>query len=116
MKNVQKMIQTVLKKFTVLAVLGVFLVTSLVPVSAATKVSKIKWTSYRKTMYIGNPQKFTVQITPSSAAKTALKWKTSNKKIVKVSSNGTVTPVKTGKGYMLCEITEIKESDMQDYS
>lgn len=108
MKNIQKMIQTMLKKFTVLAVLGVFLMTSLVPVSAAAKVSKIKWTSYRKTMYIGNPQRFTVQITPSSASRTALGWKTSNKKIVKVSSNGTVTPVKTGKATVTCYVKSQK--------
>lgn len=108
MKNTQKMIQTVFKKFTVLAVLGVFLMTSLVPVSAATKVSKLKWTSYQKTMYIGNPQKFTVQITPSSAAKAALGWKTSNKKIVKVNSKGTVTPVKTGKATITCYVKSQK--------
>ena len=51
MKNVKKMIQAGLKKFTVITILGVFLMTSLIPVSAATKVSKIKWSAYRKTMY-----------------------------------------------------------------
>ena len=54
MKNVKKMIQAGLKKFTVITILGVFLMTSLIPVSAATKVSKIKWSAYRKTMYVGN--------------------------------------------------------------
>ena len=61
MKNVKKMIQAGLKKFTVITILGVFLMTSLIPVSAATKVSKIKWSAYRKTMYVGNAQKFAVQ-------------------------------------------------------
>ena len=56
MKNVKKMIQAGLKKFTVITILGVFLMTSLIPVSAATKVSKIKWSAYRKTMYVGNGQ------------------------------------------------------------
>ena len=44
MKNVKKMIQAGLKKFTVITILGVFLMTSLIPVSAATKVSKRKCT------------------------------------------------------------------------
>ena len=56
MKNVKKMMQAGLKKFTVITILGVFLMTSLIPVSAATKVSKIKWSAYRKTMYVGNAQ------------------------------------------------------------
>ena len=56
MKNVKKMIQEGLKRFTVITILGVFLMTSLIPVSAATKVSKIKWSAYRKTMYVGNAQ------------------------------------------------------------
>ena len=74
MKNAKNMIQTVLKKFTVIAILGVFLVTSLIPVSAATKVTKIKWSAYRKTMYVGNAQKFAVKITPTKAAKAKLGW------------------------------------------
>ena len=40
MKNVKKMMQAGLKKFTVITILGVFLMTSLIPVSAATKVIK----------------------------------------------------------------------------
>ena len=63
MKNVKKMIQEGLKRFTVITILGVFLMTSLIPVSAATKVSKIKWSAYRKTMYVGNAQRFAVKIT-----------------------------------------------------
>ena len=86
MKNVKKMIQAGLKKFTVITILGVFLMTSLIPVSAATKVSKIKWSAYRKTMYVGNAQRFAVKITPAKASKAKLGWKTSNKKIAKVSA------------------------------
>ena len=63
MKNVKKMIQAGLKKFTVITILGVFLMTSLIPVSAATKVSKIKWSAYRKTMYVGNAQRFATRTT-----------------------------------------------------
>ena len=88
MKNVKKMIQAGLKKFTVITILGVFLMTSLIPVSAATKVSKIKWSAYRKTMYVGNAQRFAVKITPAKASKAKLGWKTSNKKIAKVSAKG----------------------------
>ena len=102
MKNVKKMIQAGLKKFTVITILGVFLMTSLIPVSAATKVSKIKWSAYRKTMYVGNAQRFAVKITPAKASKAKLGWKTSNKKIAKVSAKGVVTPV--------------KESNMQSHS
>ena len=69
MKNVKKMIQAGLKKFTVITILGVFLMTSLIPVSAATKVSKIKWSAYRKTMYVGNAQRFAV---PKSVQKELL--------------------------------------------
>ena len=76
MKNVKKMIQAGLKKFTVITILGVFLMTSLIPVSAATKVSKIKWSAYRKTMYVGNAQRFAVKITPAKASKAKLGWKT----------------------------------------
>ena len=78
MKNVKKMIQEGLKRFTVITILGVFLMTSLIPVSAATKVSKIKWSAYRKTMYVGNAQRFAVKITPAKASKAKLGWKTSN--------------------------------------
>ena len=67
MKNVKKMMQAGLKKFTVITILGVFLMTSLIPVSAATKVSKIKWSAYRKTMYVGNAKRFAVKITPAKA-------------------------------------------------
>lgn len=104
MKNNKNMVQNMMKKFTVLMILGVFLITSLVPVSAATKVSKIKWSAYRKTMYVGNPQRFAVKLTPTKAANAKLGWKTSNKKIAKVSSNGTVTPVKTGKATITCYV------------
>lgn len=61
------MIQEGLKRFTVITILGVFLMTSLIPVSAATKVSKIKWSAYRKTMYVGNAQRFAVKITPAKS-------------------------------------------------
>lgn len=104
MKNNKNMVQNMMKKFTVLMILGVFLITSLVPVSAATKVSKIKWSAYRKTMYVGNPQRFAVKLTPTKAAGAKLGWKTSNKKIAKVNSNGTVTPVKKGKATITCYV------------
>ena len=96
MKNVKKMIQAGLKKFTVITILGVFLMTSLIPVSAATKVSKIKWSAYRKTMYVGNAQRFAVKITPAKASKAKLGWKTSNKKIAKVNKKGKVKAKKAG--------------------
>ena len=108
MKNVKKMIQAGLKKFTVITILGVFLMTSLIPVSAATKVSKIKWSAYRKTMYVGNAQRFAVKITPAKASKAKLKWKTSNKKIAKVSTKGVVTPVKAGKATITCYVKSQK--------
>ena len=104
MKNTKKMMQTVMKKITVLAVLGAFLVTSLVPVSAATKVSKIKWAAYRKTMYVGNAFKFKVTKTPTKAAKAAVVWKSSNKKVAKVASNGTVTPLTKGTATITCYV------------
>ena len=75
MKNVKKMMQAGLKKFTVITILGVFLMTSLIPVSAATKVSKIKWSAYRKTMYVGNAKRFAVKITPTKASKAKLDGK-----------------------------------------
>ena len=75
MKNIKKMMQAGLKKFTVITILGVFLMTSLIPVSAATKVSKIKWSAYRKTMYVGNAQRFAVKITPAKASKAKLDGK-----------------------------------------
>lgn len=75
MKNVKKMMQAGLKKFTVITILGVFLMTSLIPVSAATKVSKIKWSAYRKTMYVGNAKRFAVKITPTKASKRSLDGK-----------------------------------------
>ena len=106
MKNVKKMIQAGLKKFTVIIILGVFLMTSLIPVSAATKVSKIKWSAYRKTMYVGNAQRFAVKITPAKASKAKLGWKTSNKKIAKVTKKGVIKALKKGK----CKIT-VKTSD-----
>ena len=108
MKNVKKMIQAGLKKFTVITILGVFLMTSLIPVSAATKVSKIKWSAYRKTMYVGNAQRFAVKITPAKASKAKLGWKTSNKKIAKVSAKGVVTPVKAGKATITCYVKSQK--------
>ena len=108
MKNVKKMIQAGLKKFTVITILGVFLMTSLIPVSAATKVSKIKWLAYRKTMYVGNAQRFAVKITPAKASKAKLGWKTSNKKIAKVSAKGVVTPVKAGKATITCYVKSQK--------
>ena len=108
MKNVKKMIQAGLKKFTVITILGVFLMTSLIPVSAATKVSKIKWSAYRKTMYVGNAQRFAVKITPAKASKAKLGWKTSNKKIAKVSTKGVVTPVKAGKATITCYVKSQK--------
>lgn len=108
MKNAKNMIQTALKKFTVIAILGVFLMTSLIPVSAATKVTKIKWSAYRKTMYVGNAQKFAVKITPTKAASAKLGWKTSNKKIAKVSTSGVVTPVKAGKATITCYVKSQK--------
>lgn len=104
MKNVKKMMQAGLKKFTVITILGVFLMTSLIPVSAATKVSKIKWSAYRKTMYVGNAKRFAVKITPTKASKAKLGWKTSNKKIAKVSTKGVVTPVKAGKATITCYV------------
>lgn len=75
MKNVKKMMRAGLKKFTVITILGVFLMTSLIPVSAATKVSKIKWSAYRKTMYVGNAQRFAVKITPAKHPKRSLNGK-----------------------------------------
>ena len=108
MKNVKKMMRAGLKKFTVITILGVFLMTSLIPVSAATKVSKIKWSAYRKTMYVGNAQRFAVKITPAKASKAKLKWKTSNKKIAKVSTKGVVTPVKAGKVTITCYVKSQK--------
>ena len=108
MKNVKKMMQAGLKKFTVITILGVFLMTSLIPVSAATKVSKIKWSAYRKTMYVGNAQRFAVKITPAKASKAKLGWKTSNKKIAKVSTKGVVTPVKAGKATITCYVKSQK--------
>ena len=108
MKNVKKMIQEGLKRFTVITILGVFLMTSLIPVSAATKVSKIKWSAYRKTMYVGNAQRFAVKITPAKASKAKLGWKTSNKKIAKVSAKGVVTPVKAGKATITCYVKSQK--------
>ena len=108
MKNVKKMMQAGLKKFTVITILGVFLMTSLIPVSAATKVSKIKWSAYRKTMYVGNAQRFAVKITPTKASKAKLGWKTSNKKIAKVSTKGVVTPVKAGKATITCYVKSKK--------
>ena len=108
MKNVKKMMQAGLKKFTVITILGVFLMTSLIPVSAATKVSKIKWSAYRKTMYVGNAQRFAVKITPAKASKAKLGWKTSNKKIAKVSAKGVVTPVKAGKATITCYVKSQK--------
>ena len=44
---------------------------------------------------MGNPQ-LTANLTPS-CAKTSLKWKSSNKKVLKVSASGLLTPVKAGK-------------------
>lgn len=108
MKNSKKMIQTMSKKLTVLAVLGIFLMTSLIPVNAATKVTKIKWATYRKTMYLGTPVRFKATITPAKASKAALGWKTSNKKIVKVDSTGKVTPVKVGKATVTCYVKSQK--------
>ena len=108
MKNVKKMVQAGLKKFTVITILAVFLMTSLIPVSAATKVSKIKWSAYRKTMYVGNAQRFAVKITPAKASKAKLGWKTSNKKIAKVSTKGVVTPVKAGKATITCYVKSQK--------
>ena len=108
MKNVKKMIQEGLKRVTVITILGVFLMTSLIPVSAATKVSKIKWSAYRKTMYVGNAQRFAVKITPAKASKAKLGWKTSNKKIAKVSAKGVVTPVKAGKATITCYVKSQK--------
>ena len=108
MKNVKKMMQAGLKKFTVITILGVFLMTSLIPVSAATKVSKIKWSAYRKTMYVGNARRFAVKITPAKASKAKLGWKTSNKKIAKVSTKGVVTPVKAGKATITCYVRSKK--------
>lgn len=55
-------------------------------------------------MYVGNAQRFAVKITPAKASKAKLGWKTSNKKIAKVSAKGVVTPVKAGKATITCYV------------
>ena len=57
-------------------------------------------------MYVGNAQRFAVKITPAKASKAKLGWKTSNKKIAKVTKKGVIKALKKGK----CKIT-VKTSD-----
>ena len=59
-------------------------------------------------MYVGNAQRFAVKITPAKASKAKLGWKTSNKKIAKVSTKGVVTPVKAGKATITCYVKSQK--------
>lgn len=96
-----------LKKAVLLGFLGIFIATGNADVSAATpKVSKIKWSNVKtkRTMYANTSKKFTVKITPTKAKSRKLQWSSSNKKVVTVTSSGTVKALKPGTATITCKV------------
>lgn len=96
-----------IKGFAMVLVAGaLFLGSGTVDTSAATKVSKIKWSNVRskRTMYRGTSKKYTVKITPTKAKSRKLQWYSSNKKVATVTSKGTVTAKKNGTVYITCRV------------
>lgn len=75
-------------------------------VAAKTYVSKIKWSNVKskRTMYKGTSKKFKVKISPKKAKKVKIQWMSSNKKVIKVSSKGTVKAVGNGKAYVTARV------------
>lgn len=96
-----------LRAVVILTCIAVMIPSTIISASAASKIKSISINTYGKTLTIkkGKRVKLSATVKPASSAK-KIKWKSSNKKIVKVSKNGTIKGLKKGSAVITASATD----------
>ena len=71
-------------------------------VTVKTKATGVSLNKTTATVYVGKKLTLVESVKPASASNTAVTWKSSNKNVAKVDSNGTITGVSTGTATITC--------------
>lgn len=90
-----------------LVCIGILISSTMISASAASKIKSISINTYGKTLTIkkGEKLKLSATVKPASLSK-KVKWKSSNKKVVKVSKNGTIKGLKKGNAVITAAATD----------
>ena len=96
-----------IKAVSVIAGAAVIISSAMIPASAVSKINSISINTYDKTITIkkGSRLKLSAAVKPAKLSK-KIKWKSSNKKIVKVSKNGTIKGLKKGSAVITASATD----------
>ncbi len=86
---------------------AVMIPSTVISAGAASKIKSIKINTYGKNLTVNKGKKVKLNLTvkPAKSAKN-IKWKSSNKKIVKVSKNGKITALKKGSAVITAKATD----------
>lgn len=87
--------------------IAIIISSAMIPASAVSKIKSISINTYDKTITIkkGSKLKLSASVKPAKLSK-KIKWKSSNKKIVKVSKNGTIKGLKKGNAVITASATD----------